>query len=219
MAAPADSFRVDQPTGRALVLGPDGIERSAVELVLEDGGVELVDGDTLARLEPSVVVLVEPEARHWSLARSRGVPVVYVTRGDVKGIDLANAVIGGAVAVLRADAAPDAMVAAVRCAGDGGSTLEPSDLRTVADAIRAGLVDGARPTLTQREADVLHSIAEGDSVKQTARLLGISAKTVENHQSRLFRKLGARNRAEAISRAYALRILVPPDVAFDDTAQ
>jgi hypothetical protein len=49
-------------------------------------------------------------------------------------------------------------------------------------------------------------------VKQTARALGISAKTVENLQSRLFRKLDVRNRAQAVSRAHALGMLAvePP---------
>ena len=43
--------------------------------------------------------------------------------------------------------------------------------------------------LTPRERDILLSIDCGHSVRQTARQLGISARTVENHQSRLFRKL------------------------------
>ena len=44
-------------------------------------------------------------------------------------------------------------------------------------------------------------------MKQTARDLGIAPKTVENLQGRLFRKLGARNRAQAVARAHALGLL------------
>jgi DNA-binding CsgD family transcriptional regulator len=63
------------------------------------------------------------------------------------------------------------------------------------------------PELTVREADILCSIARGDTVRQTARSLGIAEKTVENTQARLFRKLGARNRTGALATAHALGLL------------
>jgi len=44
------------------------------------------------------------------------------------------------------------------------------------------------PELTARESDILRSLARGHSIRQTARSLGIAAKTVENVQTRLFRK-------------------------------
>ena len=53
-------------------------------------------------------------------------------------------------------------------------------------------IEGRFPELTPREYDILHSIAMGHTVRQTARLLDIAAKTVENTQARLFLKLGAR---------------------------
>jgi DNA-binding CsgD family transcriptional regulator len=55
------------------------------------------------------------------------------------------------------------------------------------------------PKLTARERDILDLIALGNTIRQTARALGIAAKTVENTQARLFRKLGARNRAETLT--------------------
>ncbi|HJR25601.1 MAG TPA: helix-turn-helix transcriptional regulator, partial [Acidimicrobiales bacterium] len=61
--------------------------------------------------------------------------------------------------------------------------------------------------LTPRERQILLSIDRGESVKQTARSLGISPKTVENLQSRLFSKLDVRNRAQAVSHAHGLGIL------------
>jgi two-component system nitrate/nitrite response regulator NarL len=61
--------------------------------------------------------------------------------------------------------------------------------------------------LTARECDIMHSNAEGHTVRQTARTLGIAAKTVENTQARLFRKLGARNRAAALTTAHAIGLL------------
>jgi two-component system, NarL family, nitrate/nitrite response regulator NarL len=77
----------------------------------------------------------------------------------------------------------------------------------VADAARVKASEVPNIKLTPREIDILNSIQRGESVKQTARALGISIKTVENLQSRLFRKVGARNRAQAISRAHELNLL------------
>nr|MDT0656492.1 LuxR family transcriptional regulator [Micromonospora sp. DSM 115978] len=69
--------------------------------------------------------------------------------------------------------------------------------------------DGDRrlPQLTSRETDILRSIAMGHTVRQTARLLDIAEKTVENTQARLFLKLGARNRAGAIAAAHRIGLL------------
>jgi DNA-binding NarL/FixJ family response regulator len=69
--------------------------------------------------------------------------------------------------------------------------------------------------LSARECDVLRSLAAGRSIKQTARLLGIAAKTVESTQARLYRKLSVRNRTEALTTAYRLGLLERP---FDDAA-
>ncbi|MEH1128325.1 LuxR family transcriptional regulator [Micromonospora sp. CPCC 206061] len=63
------------------------------------------------------------------------------------------------------------------------------------------------PELTGREADILRSIAMGHSVRQTAALLAIAEKTVENTQARLFLKLGTHNRAGAIGAAHGLGML------------
>lgn len=56
--------------------------------------------------------------------------------------------------------------------------------------------------LTHREQAALHLLCEGQSNAQIAWQLGVSEKTVRNHLSNLYRKLGVRSRAEAIVRAY-----------------
>lgn len=58
-----------------------------------------------------------------------------------------------------------------------------------------------RTTMTQRETHVIKHVAAGLSNKQIARRLGISEKTVRNHLSRVFNKLGATNRTEAVMNA------------------
>jgi DNA-binding NarL/FixJ family response regulator len=54
--------------------------------------------------------------------------------------------------------------------------------------------------LTPRELDVLGAISAGLSNKAIARQLGISLHTVKFHIESLFRKLGARTRAEAVAK-------------------
>jgi DNA-binding NarL/FixJ family response regulator len=55
--------------------------------------------------------------------------------------------------------------------------------------------------LTEREAEVLGLVARGLAGKQVARQLGISPKTVEQHKSRIFSKLGVRSQTAAVSLA------------------
>jgi DNA-binding CsgD family transcriptional regulator len=61
--------------------------------------------------------------------------------------------------------------------------------------------------LSTREHQILEAIDRGRSIKQTALALGVSPKTVENLQGRLFGKLGARNRAQAVYQAHRLGLL------------
>ncbi|HET9032854.1 MAG TPA: response regulator transcription factor [Dokdonella sp.] len=61
--------------------------------------------------------------------------------------------------------------------------------------------------LSVRELEVLHELAAGGSNKQIAAHLNVSPNTVKTHVVRLFEKLGARRRTEAIRRARELGIL------------
>jgi DNA-binding CsgD family transcriptional regulator len=65
------------------------------------------------------------------------------------------------------------------------------------DFLAAG-VDGAN--LTRRELEVLQLMAGGDTNGRIARRLVISDGTVKSHVKHILRKLGAANRAEAVSR-------------------
>jgi DNA-binding CsgD family transcriptional regulator len=56
--------------------------------------------------------------------------------------------------------------------------------------------------LTPRESEIIELAAAGHSVKQTARVLNISVKTVESIQSHLFSKLGVRGRTGAVAAVY-----------------
>lgn len=61
--------------------------------------------------------------------------------------------------------------------------------------------------LSERELEVLHELAAGRSNKEIAAHLHVSPNTVKTHVARLFEKLGARRRTEAIHRARELGIV------------
>jgi DNA-binding CsgD family transcriptional regulator len=65
------------------------------------------------------------------------------------------------------------------------------------------------PHLTVREVQVLRLAASGLSSVQIGRELGIGRHTVDDHLNEVLRRCDARNRGEAIARAYATGIFVP----------
>ena len=154
----------------------------------------------------SVIVLVEPEDSDWSEARLAGTPIVLV-RAAIDDDALVDGVRRGADAVIDLSVATTDVVDAVRAVAAGGALFSPRQASVVIQAFRRSSTSDGGIRLTPRERDILASIEAGHSVKQTARHLGISPKTVENLQSRLFRKLEVRNRAQAIAVAHRVGLL------------
>jgi DNA-binding NarL/FixJ family response regulator len=67
-----------------------------------------------------------------------------------------------------------------------------------------------RSTLTQREREVMRLLAEGNTVRQVAAVLGVSVKTVEAHKFNLMRKLDIHNKAQLVTVAIQKKILPLP---------
>jgi DNA-binding CsgD family transcriptional regulator len=61
--------------------------------------------------------------------------------------------------------------------------------------------------ITPRELEILELIAEGLSNKEIAARAFVSENTVKTHSSRLFDKIGARRRTQAVQRARELRLI------------
>ena len=61
--------------------------------------------------------------------------------------------------------------------------------------------------LSERELEVLHLIARGDSNQEIAEMLVIALDTVKRHVTHIFEKLGVNNRVQAVARARALGLL------------
>ncbi len=64
---------------------------------------------------------------------------------------------------------------------------------------RRGATAGLEKDLTLREMEVFNAMADGLSTKATARLLGVAVKTVENHKTSVFTKLGVHSQAQLIA--------------------
>ena len=111
---------------------------------------------------------------------------------------------------------PDHVVDAVYAVARGDIALHPVAASTVVDQWRrlrrnatAGMAN-ERLALTPREADVLAAMADGLSTKAIARRLGVAVKTVENHKTRVFDKLGVRTQAHAVAIAIGQGLLATP---------
>jgi DNA-binding NarL/FixJ family response regulator len=200
-----------------LLLGPAGTVRDLVRAVLSLQGlaVQLVDGNAAvaaAAAEPdAVLVLVSPDVEEWAVVRRAGRPAVLVTEVHLGPDECLAATLRGADAVVHTDTSPTELAAAVAAVRRGETLLDPLSARRLAAAARTGQVTAAaRMYLTPREVAILACVERGESVKQTARSLGIAVKTVENLQSRMFRKLGASNRAHAVTISHRLGLIAPP---------
>ena len=191
-----------------VLLGRQGVTRDVVAHALESAGKLLVDLGAVSDGDDHaiVAVIVRPQDDDWFHAARLGANVVAILDSD-DDTEITDAIANGAEAVITTRSDPDDLISAVDIVAAGGSVLEPLIARMILEKFRALTTQHRVLTLTPRETDILLSIERGDSIKQTARSLGISEKTVQNLQSRLFSKLRARNRAQAITRAHELGLL------------
>jgi DNA-binding NarL/FixJ family response regulator len=155
---------------------------------------------------PIVVVLVDPEPEDWPVAIALGAPAVLIHDRDVpEQLAIADALSRHTSGLVAKTDITTGLVPALRAVGQGLMVMSWG----YANALLrwAPGQNPETPKLTAREYDILGSIARGHTIRQTARTLGIAAKTVESTQARLFRKLGVRNRMGALTIADALGLI------------
>ena len=95
---------------------------------------------------------------------------------------------------------------------DGVRVSTGAPVAVLARALVPGLPNGGPPRagLTTRERQILGLVARGLAAKQVARQLGISAKTVERHKTRMFSKLGVANQTAAVNLAVTTGLVKEP---------
>jgi DNA-binding NarL/FixJ family response regulator len=146
------------------------------------------------------------------------VALVDLFVGDEAGTDIARRVRAThpATRVLLVSGAGRISATAARAAGAAGFVTKDRSAAEIVEAIRRVgtgddvfdapvAVGGQR--LTVREREVLERVAVGLTNAEIAADLSLSPNTVKEHASSMFRKLGARNRADAVQRAQRLGVL------------
>jgi DNA-binding NarL/FixJ family response regulator len=131
--------------------------------------------------------------------------VVVITTFDLDDYVYA-ALRAGARGFLLKDAGPALLSQAVHAAADGDALIAPSVTARLLTAFAVGGPSGpqAQPVepLTEREEQVLSTVASGRTNAEIAVELHITLSTVKTHVASLMAKLGARNRVEIAIWAY-----------------
>ncbi|MFF5448204.1 response regulator [Streptomyces sp. NPDC012888] len=163
-----------------------------------------------AKLRPDVVLMdlqlgegidgVEATRRITALP-GRPPHVLVLTTYDTDA-DINRAIGAGATGYLLKAERPEELFAAIHAAARGRTTLSPPVASRVMAQMR-----GSRPTLTERELDILGQLAHGLGNREIARALFISEATVKTHLGRIYDKLGVDTRAGAVAVAKEQRLL------------
>ena len=127
--------------------------------------------------------------------------VMLTMHGDDE--TLFNALDAGASALVLKSASLDDILLAVRQAAKSPDVFSAAGLGA---AMRRRAND-TRPKLTQRETEVLQLLKEGHSIQQVAKRLYLSESTVKTHVAKLYNKLGATNRAQAVMNAVRMKLI------------
>jgi DNA-binding NarL/FixJ family response regulator len=125
-----------------------------------------------------------------------------------------DALRAGASGFLLKDVPPEKLFDAVRVVAAGDALLAPAvTRRLIAEFARLRPAQRIRPddldALTRRESEILELVAAGLSNQEIAERLVLSNETVKTHVSHVLRKLGLRDRAQAVVAAYESGLVVP----------
>jgi DNA-binding NarL/FixJ family response regulator len=170
------------------------------DLALMDIRMPGMDG-----LEATRRILAEPAGA--------GCRIIILTTFDLDQYVYA-ALTAGASGFLLKDVSPEQLVDAVRTVRSGDALLAPSITRRLVERFTSAAaappaVHGDLSELTPRELEVLQLLARGLSNAELAAELVLSEATVKTHVARILRKLGLRDRVQAVVLAYQTGAAAP----------
>jgi DNA-binding NarL/FixJ family response regulator len=215
-------------TIRVLVCDDQALVRSGFRMILEarpdlevvgeaeDGlqAIELAEqtGPDVVLMDVRMPNLDGVEATRRIVRSGSPARVIVLTTYDVDE-HVYDAVRAGASGFLLKDVQPTQLVAAIRVVAAGDALLAPSVTRRLLDRFARSLPDRAPPdslsSLTEREIEVLRLLATGLSNAELAERLFVSEATVKTHVSSVLRKLGVRDRVQAVVLAYDAGLVRP----------
>jgi len=144
------------------------------------------------------------------LARVRSASAVLILTTFDLDEYVYEAMKAGASGFLLKDVDPPDLVHAVRVVARGDSLLAPSVTRRLIERyVRRPTAPPELAELTTREREVLLLVARGRSNAEIAGDLFLSEATVKTHVTRILRKLGLRDRVQAVVLAYEAGLLEP----------
>jgi len=183
--------------------GEEAVQRSdehRPDIVLMDIRMPVLDGIAATR-------------RICGVAGDAGPRVLVLTTFDLDEY-VYDALQAGASGFLLKDAPPETLFEAVRVVAAGDALLAPVvTRRLIAEFARLRPAQRTRSedldALTRRETEILSLVAAGLSNHEIAGRLVLSNETVKTHVSHVLRKLGLRDRAQAVVAAYESGLVVP----------
>ncbi|TML17316.1 MAG: response regulator [Actinobacteria bacterium] len=197
----------------------DAARRASLDGEASDGGEAL---DEVRRLRPDVVLMdvrmpdldgIEATRRLMADAEA-ATKVVMLTTFDMDEY-VYEALQAGASGFLLKDVPPEQLVDGIRAVASGDALLAPSITKRVIEEFVRRPPEAARTLppevedLTERELEVLKQVARGLSNAEIAQELFVSETTVKTHVAHVFRKLGVRDRVQAVVFAYESGLVQP----------
>lgn len=183
------------PKATVVLLGDQEPRAAAAAVAAGARGVIRGTGQDLVTAVTKTLLLVSPP-----LLDGAGMPPASGCPAP-PGVGVASAGRAGDPAAAEPAAAgrPAVPAAVAPVSGNSSATVVPQQ-RT--DLVAERGRNAKRPALTERELQVLRGMADGKSNAEIGRDLYVSEDTVKTHARRLFRKLGARDRAHAVASGF-----------------
>ncbi len=194
----------DQPQMRATLRARLAALPAVDQVVTCGSGEELLAG--YERVRPELVLLdtqlpglTGAEAIRRLLRRHPDAHVLMLTSPTDRD-NAAAAVAAGARGYVAKEGSSAGFASAVAGALVGRDLGEPRRAPRIPLARTA--FESERISLTERELQVLHGMAQGRSNAEIGRTLYLSEDTIKTHARRLFRKLGVHDRAKAVAHGF-----------------
>lgn len=215
---------------RVALADDQALVRTGLRMILEaEGDIaivgEAVDGNGAIALSatehPDVLLMdirmpgldgIEALRRISAMMPTEGPRIIMLTTFDPDDY-IYDALAAGASGFLLKDAPAEELLTAVRVVAAGEAVLAPSITNRLIQQIKTRPIRTTEAqvleSLTDREREVLRLIAKGDTNQEIAEQLFVGETTVKTHVSHVLRKLGLRDRVQAVVVAYECGFVVP----------